>query len=80
MMERMVLEQYLKVLYSEVKAWIKGRDTAAEAAKLVLRAVTLRGWAKVVVQGTMQRDKPALGNFYLQNKLITRLGQVTKLR
>lgn len=36
-MEKMVLEQYLKVLYPEVKAWVKERDptTAAMAAKLV---------------------------------------------
>ncbi len=36
-MEKMVLEQYLKVLYPEVKAWVKERDpsTAADAARLV---------------------------------------------
>ncbi|XP_038564814.1 zinc finger protein 446-like [Micropterus salmoides] len=37
MMEKMVLEQYLKMLYPEAKAWVKERDptTAAMAAKLV---------------------------------------------
>lgn len=37
LMETMVLEQYLRVLYPEVRTWVKERDpvTAEEAAKLV---------------------------------------------
>lgn len=37
LMENVVLEQYLRVLYPEVRTWVKEREptTAAEAAKLV---------------------------------------------
>lgn len=34
-METMVLEQYLRVLYPEVRTWVKEQNPAAEAATLV---------------------------------------------
>uniref|UniRef100_A0A9J7YPB4 SCAN box domain-containing protein n=1 Tax=Cyprinus carpio carpio TaxID=630221 RepID=A0A9J7YPB4_CYPCA len=43
-MESLVLEQYLRVLYPEVKTWVKERDpdTAAEAASLVEAYIAAR--------------------------------------
>lgn len=44
LMETMVLEQYMRVLYPEVRTWVKERDpvTAEEAAKLVESYVAAR--------------------------------------
>uniref|UniRef100_A0A8C9ZEW1 SCAN box domain-containing protein n=1 Tax=Sander lucioperca TaxID=283035 RepID=A0A8C9ZEW1_SANLU len=48
MMEKMVLEQYLKVLYPEVKAWVKERDpTTLRALRVWMDPSSIVPWREI---------------------------------